>query len=327
MTFFTVSAGRRFTKASRLAWTRRRWRKPAGIIFFHPSPMYRPQRLLRTDAAAFPWKEEAVSFAVVPRTLDRPAPPTPISAEVKNPRESRRCRCSRLRFVIHETANLFAHLLDLLFHQLGKHRERQNALRQSLGVWEISLPVAQIGIGRLQVDARRIVNPRLNPALVQEFPQCVAATGLPDEEVIDMLGFWKRHLKADAAHCFEQQPVTLRMCNALLIPFSQVVQFHFEDGGLQSVESSIQPFFGMIILDNFPVVAEASYSSRELLVIRRDHPAVASGPQVFRWIETEASCDSHRTTSVRDSTRRAPAPRPPIRTGLDARPVREGDSY
>src|SRR5256886_14668237 len=139
------------------------------------------------------------------------------------------------------------------------------------------------------MDWNGIVNARADTPAKEVFFQCVPLLGANHIEMPDRFGACHLARKYDVA-TIQELVIESRVPAACGIPLFQVFQLNAQNGGLQSVEPSIEAAEQVLIFFLLSVIAQHFQTSCDPKVICDDHTAVAVGPQVFPRIEAESRC-------------------------------------
>src|SRR6266508_1646405 len=167
------------------------------------------------------------------------------------------------------------------------HRQTQNLTRGLLGRRQsAAMDRDAISIGRLQVDWDRIMDERTHALFPQMLAQAVAFVAAGDILMIDTLdsdGAFRQSQRS------RREPVIVnsRDPSSPRVLFIQIFQLHAQDGGLQFVESRIEPGDVAHVSLAPAVLAQQSNSLSDFRVVRHDRAAIAQRAEILRRIEAE----------------------------------------
>ena len=176
-----------------------------------------------------------------------------------------------------------AHDVDDALLRLGgdprPERQREVLRPRLLGRRQRARLVPEEAQRRLEVERRRVVGRRRDAGLVERRADRVALARAADEEVVDVARLVLRDLHELAE---AELGVAGGRGAARLVPARELRQEDAQERGLQLVEPRVVTDEVEVLLVLRAVEREELDALRELVVVRRDEPAVAEAEEVLR---------------------------------------------
>src|SRR4051812_10045415 len=150
-------------------------------------------------------------------------------------------------------------------------------------------PEAELGVGGLQMDRRRVVDRAGDPAGVEMIAQRIALGAADDEEVVDVVAVGPRRGGGD--HLAAGQPGAQGGGGvaAALVPVRQVAQLDLEDRRLQGVEAVGAGRQLVVMASPLAVGAEQAHLGVQRRIAGHQGAAVSPATEVLGRVEAEAA--------------------------------------
>ena len=146
-----------------------------------------------------------------------------------------------------------------------------------------------MAVGFLAVDGDGVMDACADALIGEELDEGVAALDLDGVDVEDM--FCPRGLEG-GDEVFEASEELIIGGGVLASEMGRVIEvgeFDIEDGGLDAIHAAVPADHGVVVFFDLAVIAEDAHFFVEVGVIGEDRPGLAKGPEIFAWVEAEAT--------------------------------------
>ena len=92
----------------------------------------------------------------------------------------------------------------------------------------------------------------------------------------------------------EELVVPACILSPFLGPCVEMLELHSQDSSLKGIKTAVQANQTVVVLGPTPMRPQYAEAIRKVLVLTNHHTSIAEGSEVFRGIEGETPCLSHR---------------------------------